>query len=301
MKQQHSFEHSELHSGKRPMTRRTFMKRMALWAAGLVLAPAAAAGYARWLEPVWLDTERIEVPHARLPQPLNGLKIAQFSDLHLGYHFAAGDLAPIVQTINSLQPDLICFTGDFVDYAIAETEAAAAAQQLAELYAPLGKFAVLGNHDYYGRQTELIVRSLAAGGFRTLRNKAMQLEHQGTAWTIAGVEDLFERKADWHTPLSGVPKEQFTLLLSHCPDLADYALKYAVDLQLSGHSHGGQVRLPLYGALFTPRFGSKYVKGLYDLGKGKLKLYVNRGIGVSTLPVRFACRPEVTLITLRKA
>lgn len=287
-------------SGTRPITRRTFLKKAALWAGGMLLLPPAGFGYARWIEPGWIDTVRIDVPVPRLPEALDGLRIAHFSDLHLGFHLDAQKLSSIVAALHRLQPELVCFTGDWVDYAVSAAEAAAAVQALSQLNAPLGKFAVLGNHDYYAGQPEAIADLLGRCGFRVLRNEAVRLDRNGAAWSIAGVEDQWAGKPDLQKALRGIPGGEWTLLLSHCPDFADIALAHDVDLQLSGHSHGGQIRLPGYGPLFTPAYGSKYVSGLYKLGEGKLQVYVNRGIGVSVYPVRFACRPELTLMTLRR-
>lgn len=300
MSQQKPYRHNETNIGPKPLTRRSFLKKAALWSAGLILTPSATAGYARWIEPHWLETVHIDVTLPRLPQALAGLRIAHFSDLHLGFHFAAKDLPPLVAAVNALQPDMVCFTGDLVDYSIPQSEAVSAVIALSQLSAPFGKFGVLGNHDYYSGQTNQLVGYAEHAGFRMLRNEAVRLELNGEPWWIAGVEDQFAGEPDLAKALRGVPGQEWTMLLSHCPDYADTALRQSVDLQLSGHSHGGQVRIPGYGAVFTPRHGSKYVDGLYSLGEGKLQVYVNRGIGVSTLPFRFACRPELTLLTLRR-
>ncbi len=111
-----------------------------------------------------------------------------------------------------------------------------------------------------------------------------------------------EGKPDLEVALQSAKPDEFVLLLSHAPDFADVAVRHPVDLQLSGHSHGGQVRLPLIGNTSAlPLYGRKYVDGLYTLGGGKLQVYTNRGIGVSVFPVRFLCRPELTVFTLHRA
>lgn len=224
--------------------------------------------------------------------------MAHFSDVHLGFHYTAAQLRQLAGLINEQRPDVICFTGDLVDYSVGDV-GPEAAMALQSMQAPYGKYAVLGNHDYYGRAAG-VVELLQAGGFRVLRNDAAPLTAgAGRVW-LAGVEDQWNGKPDLPQALRQVPQDECTILLSHCPDFADIAVRHAVDLQLSGHSHGGQVRLPFYGHLVTPRYSKKYVQGLYSLDGGKLQVYVNRGIGVSVYPIRFWCRPELTVLTLQR-
>jgi uncharacterized protein len=167
---------------------------------------------------------------------------------------------------------------------------------LRELHAPLGIFAVLGNHDH-GRNPQLIARVLDANGITVLRNFGLYVERAGARLWIAGVDDALGGGANLDLALRGIPQDEATVLLAHEPDYADAVRGYPVDLQLSGHSHGGQVRLPLVGAPFLPRLARKYPWGLRQLGS--LTLYTNRGIGTTFLPVRLNCPPEVTLLTLR--
>ncbi|CAG7649023.1 UDP-2,3-diacylglucosamine pyrophosphatase LpxG [Paenibacillus solanacearum] len=281
------------------LTRRTFLKKTMLSAAAIAALPPAGFGYARYAEPRWLERTSVTLRLDRLPEPMDGLRIAQFSDVHLGFHYMAEDLLRLGAEINLLQPDILCFTGDLVDYAIgSEAETRGAIEALASMEAPLGKFAVLGNHDYYSSSAD-VVRTLTAGGFTVLRNDAVRAERNGGAVWIAGVEDQWQGKPDIRQALKKPNPDDCVVLLSHCPDYADVTAQYPVDVQLSGHSHGGQVRLPFYGHIVVPKYARNYVLGLYALGGGKLQLYVNRGIGVSQYPVRFWCRPELTLFTLR--
>ncbi|MCZ8514586.1 metallophosphoesterase [Paenibacillus filicis] len=279
------------------LTRRAFLKKAGLAAVAAAGAAAAGGGYARWVEPRWLELTQVTVHMARLPLAMDGARVVQFSDLHLGFHYDAADLLKLTRVINSLRPDALCFTGDLVDYSVGP-DGTAAAEALGAMQARLGKFAVLGNHDYYGKAGE-VAELLGKGGFRVLRNESARLEYGGSRVWLAGVEDQWEGKPDLKQALKAVPREDCTVLLSHCPDYADIAAEHSVDLQLSGHSHGGQVRVPFYGHVFTPLYARKYVMGLYDLG-GRLQLYVNRGIGVSIHPIRFWCRPELTVFTLKR-
>lgn len=281
------------------MSRRTFLQKAALSAAAAMTIPTAAYGYARYAEPGWLDVHEVQLSLPRLPRGMDGLRIVQFSDVHLGFHYEADDLFRLAETINGLRPEMICFTGDLVDYAIGR-DGSRYSEALKAMKAALGKFSVLGNHDYYDAPAQT-AKLLTNGGFRMLRNDMAAIERSGSRLWIAGVEDMWMGKPDLKKATRLAKPDDFVLLLAHCPDFADIAAAHQVDLQLSGHSHGGQVRLPLLGHVVTPKFGQKYVIGGYTLGQGKLQLYVNRGIGVSQHPVRFLCRPELTVFTLRQA
>ncbi|MDF2961386.1 MAG: phosphoesterase [Paenibacillus sp.] len=280
------------------MNRRTFLKRSAYALAGIVAAPFAGYGYARYAEPGWLQTRSVTLSLKRLPAAFDGIRVIQFSDVHLGFHYSVKQLAQLITYMQSLQPDLICFTGDLFDSTVSEPEPIT--QELARLKAPLGKAAVLGNHDYYVQQPDKITSLLSKSGFAVLTNRSVHIQRGGARIWLSGVDDMWEGKPDLAKALKGVTPDEFNLLLSHCPDFADIAVQHPVDLQLSGHSHGGQVRLPFYGHVITPKFANKYVDGLHSLGEGKLQVYTNRGIGVSVMPIRFWCRPELTVFTLRK-
>lgn len=273
------------------------MARSAVLLGGLLAIPGAGYGYASRIEPDWLQVERPELRCPGLPAPFHGLRIVQFSDVHLGFHYDAAKLSGLAAKIGREEPDIVCFTGDLVDYAVSRPDYEAVRNALHEIRAPLGCYAVLGNHDYYGNADE-VAALLEDGGFRCLRNRSVRLAKDGASIRLAGVEDAWEGQPDLKRALRDVPPEEFTVLLSHCPDYADEVLDFPVQLQLSGHSHGGQVRLPLVGPLASVPYGTKYPSGLYRLGEGKLALYTNRGIGVSVKPVRFMCRPELTVFTL---
>jgi predicted MPP superfamily phosphohydrolase len=280
------------------MKRRAFLQRCALAFAALFLTPSASYAYSRYAEPGWLHTKEVLLHLKRLPAAFEGLRVVQFSDVHLGFHHTVQQLHKLIDLIQSLQPDLICFTGDLFDSKVGN-DAVPTVKALSRLQAPLGKGAVLGNHDYYGKESDKIKRILLDSGFALLMNESIPLKRGDATIWLSGIDDMCCGKPDLPKALRSVPEDVFTLLLSHCPDFADIALQYPVDLQLSGHSHGGQVRMPFYGPLYTPACGSKYVDGHYSPGGGKLQVYTNRGIGVSLMPIRFWCRPELTVFTLR--
>jgi predicted MPP superfamily phosphohydrolase len=132
-----------------------------------------------------------------------------------------------------------------------------------------------------------------------LRNQSVPIEKDGSRFWLAGVDDVLGQKADISTTLRGVPSDEATVLLAHEPDYADYVASYPVDLQLSGHTHGGQLRIPFLLPLYLPKLGRKYVWGRYQIRE--LALYTNRGLGTINIPARLNCPPEITLLTLRRS
>ncbi len=282
---------------QRGLTRRQFLKGSVV--AGAALG-AGGLGYTWFGEPNWLEKIYIRMELPDLPESLNGMRLIQFSDMHLGMGKNTSDLEQLVDVIMSEQPDMICFTGDMVDEHPSELVSGVAALQ--RLKAPLGKYAVLGNHDYLD-DVVTVMNLMKQGGFEMLINEHRLLQRQDGIFAIVGLDDQLLGNPDVNKAARGIPDDACRLLLMHEPDYADRVpeeLKFR--LQLSGHSHGGQIRLPLFGAVITPKGSRKYVMGGYRAGKGgHLPLYVNRGIGMSQLPVRFMCRPELTIFTLYRA
>lgn len=281
------------------MTRRSFLKKGALSAAGLA-ALLTAPFYAHYVERNRVETVRLTLGFADLPAAFDGMTIVHFSDLHYGFYYGLAELEPLLARIRTLAPDMIVFTGDLFDKDVLPY-ADECALALRTLSAPLGKWAVPGNHDYY-TGWQLAPKVYAACGFSLLTNRSDRLSRDGEHLQIAGVDDMKLGKPDLHAAFADLDSRRFTLLLSHQPDFADRTGAHRVDLQLSGHSHGGQVRLPVVGEVLTPPGGRKYVQGLYELPGREVPsfVYTNRGIGTTHIPVRFLCRPELTLITLRK-
>ena len=251
--------------------------------------------YSAFIEPQWLSVERIEVPLARLPHELDGFTIAQLSDLHHGPYVGNAEIRSAVEATNQLHPDAIVLTGDYITREADRMDDCA--RELGALTAPDGVYATLGNHDHWS-SPEHIARALEINSIPVLMNDAVPIDRNGARLWIAGVDDVWQRRADLDTALRHVPATEPTVLLAHEPDYAELAKRYPVDLQLSGHSHGGQVRLPFYGAPILP-----YLAKIYSIGLERadaMWVYTNRGIGVVSPPVRFNCRPEVTLLTLRQ-
>jgi predicted MPP superfamily phosphohydrolase len=287
-------------TGERPpagVSRRRFLS----WAlgAGLVLSAAATAtaGYALALEPDWLQVKRIPVPLPGLPPALDGLTVAHLTDLHWGVYTGLRQVRAAVAAANALRPDLAVLTGDYVLGSAVYAEPCAA--ELAALRAPLGVYAVAGNHDYW-TDIATVSGALAAAGLPLMRNETRRLEVGTAALWLAGVDDVFERHDDLDAALAPVPQGDPVLLLVHEPDFAERAAlaPWSILLQLSGHSHCGQVCLPLVGRPILPWLGRLYPAGLQTVPGTGLQVYTNCGVGVVDPPVRLNCRPEVALLTL---
>jgi predicted MPP superfamily phosphohydrolase len=284
----------------RPITRRTFLR----WTLGAGLTAAAAGGgsvgYAFALEPDWLAVERVTVHVPDLPAALDGLAVAHLSDLHWGPYTGQRQVRAAVEAANALSADLVVLTGDYV--LSSASYAAPCARELAALWAPLGVFAIPGNHDYWTDIGE-VTAQLRAAGLTLLRNSAQRLEVGGSPLWLVGVDDVWEQHHDLDAALAAVPRGEPVLLLVHEPDFADQAARspHRLLLQLSGHSHGGQVNLPLYGPPMLPWLGQKYPAGLRAVAGSALQVYTSRGVGVIAPPLRFNCRPEVARLTLARA
>jgi len=283
-----------------PLTRRQFLASSALGAAGL----AAIGVGALYHDTTALKITRLQLPLRRLPPRFDGLRIVQLSDFHYDRYVDVRVITSAVQAANQLQPDLVVLTGDFVTQGPftgqydppSARDAEPCSHILSRLRSRLGIFAVLGNHDYY-TDPNVVAEILRSRGFRVLRNQSFAVEENGARLWIAGVNDVVAGADDLEAALQQVPPSEPVVLLAHEPDFADWVPPHRVDLQLSGHSHGGQIVLPVIGPPYLPPLARKYPWGLRRLGP--LTLYTNRGVGTITLPVRFNCPPEITLFTLR--
>ena len=239
---------------------------------------------------------------SRWPEQLDGFTIALLSDFHYDPHFSVHPLHAAIPIVNSLRPDLIVLVGDFVsapsfgDVRKAAFAAEPCAQLLRQMAAPEGLWAVLGNHDV-DTDPEHVTRVLQSESIHVLANRSRAIERNGARVWLAGVNDVLRGTADLQETLHRVPASEAVILLAHEPDFADEAARYPVDLQFSGHSHGGQVRIPLLPPLYLPSMAKKYVLGTYQVGP--LTLYTTAGLGTVGVPVRLNCPPEITLVTLR--
>ena len=258
----------------------------------------------------WLEPASITVRHVHLDVPSwhaehGGLKIAVLTDLHVGSpHMGLGKLRRVVEHTNDERPDIVLLLGDFViggrDHGggviggtFVEPEPIAA--ELRALRAPLGVFAVLGNHDWWF-DGERVAAALRGAGVTVLENSAARVESGGQGFWLAGVADLWTRRPDIAGALGQVEGGDPVILLTHNPDVFP-DVPPRVSLTLAGHTHGGQVNLPLVGRPVVPsRFGQRYAMG--HVVEGGRHLFVSGGIGTSIIPVRFRVPPEIIILTL---
>ena len=251
----------------------------------------------RWVEPSLLSVTRVEIYAADLPEMADGLRIVQFSDTHFGFDYNVRRFERAVEKMNALDPHIVVFTGDlYEEYAKYPADDSGIVAALSAIHAPQGKYAVLGNHDYGRNAQDDSIRALEAGGFTVLRNESVDLSLLGI--TLTGIDDCFfgsGRSFD----LSSLPTDTYNLVLCHEPDLFAESDQSALDLLISGHTHGGQVRLPFLGELILPALGRFYPMGHYESDNARgSQLFVSRGLGTSKMPIRFLCMPEVALLTL---
>jgi hypothetical protein len=238
---------------------------------------------------------------SRLPEAFHEFRIVQMGDFHYGPYIGAQQIEHAVRLALSLKPDLTVFTGDFVSHPLFQRNGPAGARHAEPCAKILQQLlgtptvAILGNHDYWNGP-EIVAEILESHSIPVLRNRSIPLERNGQRIWIIGVDDVYERAHDLEKSLQGIPPNETKIVAVHEPDFADEVARHSVDLQLSGHSHGGQVWIPGMGAPILPRLARKYPRGFYRVGN--LQHYTNRGIGAVTPPVRLNCRPEVTLITL---
>lgn len=280
------------------MKRRRFFKETAKRLAAYAL-PIAAGGYYSWrIEPEWLRVQKQTIYFSAQPLPPDGLRIAQLSDIHLLPFVRAAYIRKAVALANATKPGLVVLTGDYADE---ESALPLLSALMADLHAPLGVYAVAGNHDLWPG-ADKVRQALQAAGVNWLDNTGTMLEWRGVRFYLAGLADGMSGSHDIGAALQDLPAAMFCIMLAHEPDIADeVAAAGRVQLQLSGHSHGGQVRLPFIGAPVLPPLAKRYPEGLYKIKQ--LQLYTSRGVGLIGPPfgppVRFNCRPEINLIELR--
>ncbi|MED4581526.1 metallophosphoesterase [Brevibacillus choshinensis] len=279
------------------ISRKSFLHKMLKIAGRLVGLGVVGGLYSYGWERQWIEVTRVPIDLPGIPIAFRGTKLVHFSDLHLGHYCEPKDVQHVVDLIMRERPDLICFTGDLVDESTRYLSVIVPILQ--QLQAPLGKFAVLGNHDYRLQEQNVVRSTFASSGFEVMDNRHLRLDKQGSSLYIAGIDDVLFGVPDVSRAVSEIPEGETVILLAHEPDFADEAAAFPVHLQLSGHSHGGQVRIPLMGPVLTPKLSQKYVQGLYGVNNSQMQVYTTRGIGTTILPIRFFCRPEVTVITLR--
>lgn len=269
--------------------RLTLTVKAAVYTAAIALAVLV---YVMVIEPNWIAVKRVTIHDQALANSLSGLKVVQVSDIHIRNELRFRE-RQLIKVINDLQPDLLFITGDFLEN-IDELRALEAL--LSNVAARYGLYGVTGNTDYHRFNVDELVKQLAPTGLIMLRNEHRRIElGNGRVLWLAGVDDPVTKKDDLKKALSGIPTGEPVLLLAHGPNIISKAIKEKIRLVLVGHTHGGQVGIPFLVRLSNYANRTTYLSGLFE--EGTTKMYVNRGIGTKTLPVRLFCRPEVTLFT----
>ncbi len=265
---------------------RRFFIRLLQAALCLALLGAALLGYMRYIEPNWLQVTHLEVVS---PDVTGTFTAAVFADVHVGMGKDQKEMRALVGRINEAGADAVFFLGDFFDdYSAYEGDTEAILDIFADIDAP-HKYAVRGNHDVGGGAQFLFAGWMEACGFTLLEDESTAL---GCGINLIGAQDMLYFKTD----VQPLVTDGFDLLLAHEPDLADRVT--GVELQLSGHSHGGQIDLPFLRDRTLPAGGRSYYRGRYEKDDGGI-VYVNRGYGMSLMPLRLFSRPELTILTIR--
>jgi predicted MPP superfamily phosphohydrolase len=279
------------------LSRRRFLRMALLAAASMPFAiPAYGAVAARSRKVV----ERVIVPIEGLAPQLDGLTIAQMSDIHAGMFMRGSQVREYVEIANSLNPDVIALTGDFV--ATKSSQAVPFIEAISALKAKYGVYGILGNHDLFANAGELIEDGFALLGFKLLRGANEVIDVGGAKLNIIGVDYIGfnSRIRSVDDALRGIPMDGTTVLLLHSPQLFPQAARAGIHLTLSGHTHGGQISLSFGDLVLTPaRLSTMFIAGLFKIGNSHL--YVNRGLGTTGPPIRLGAPPEITHITLKSA
>lgn len=286
------------HNLEQPI-RKSKRKSIFMFLAVLLMLSLALYVYAFHIETKYIGVTKIDIQHPNIPKAFDGVKVVQFSDTHFSEDFPHEQQQKLVNEINTLQPDIVVFTGDLIDNFSTYGEKRYESQKiLSEIRAPLGKYTVFGNHDRGGGGGYLYKEYMEEAGFTVLVNETEQITAKnGQSITIAGLDDFLLGKPDIQHTLSDLQGDDFNMLLVHEPDVVQQVSSYPVHFQMSGHSHGGQVQIPFIGPLITVPLAMNYTDGLYEV-EGT-QLYVNRGLGTTRMPVRFFSKSELSLFTFR--
>ena len=285
------------------LTRRDFLKMLKAGAINLAALALGGVGYGLMAGPAHYTVETVSLKLPRLPREFAGIRIAQISDIHMGSWMNIDRLQQAADLVLAQKPDLLLLTGDFLFGHKFNTSSRDHLKDLSTVLAPLAaelpSFAVLGNHDYW-TNSESVREMLSACQITDLTNTVFTLTRGSENFYLCGIDDVWEGTVRLENVLSQLTDNSAAILLAHEPDFADTsAATGRFDLQVSGHSHGGQVVIPFYGPPILPLLGEKYHSGLYKVGE--MFQYTNRGLGTGALPVRFNCPPEITLFILNGA
>lgn len=267
---------------------------------GFVVRAMHQLGYRDFGEPKGFALETIHLRLKRLPRVFSGFRIAQISDIHMGGWMTPDRLQHVANLVIAQAPDVLVITGDFLKGRSFTEMAQQWIGDLIKILSPLASsiptFAVLGNHDYW-TNPEAIRGMLRHCGITDLTNTAFAMTREGENLYLCGVDDIRHGNVRLDDVIAKLGENNAAILLVHEPDFADTsAATGKFDLQISGHTHGGQIVLPFYGPPVLPPSGRKYPSGLYKVGN--MFQYTNRGVGTDTVSARINCPPEVTVFVL---
>lgn len=249
-----------------------------------------------FIEPYWLDVKQINIKNKDIPSSFDGKKIVFVSDIHHGPNFSRDRVKRMVEKVNDLEPDIILIGGDYTEkdghYITPCFE------ELKNLEAPLGKYGVLGNHDYF-RNAQPVKQGMRQAGITILDNTAQWIVHGKGRIRIGGVSDLYHGPQLLNPTIKDVREDDFVILLSHNPDFVERIRTYKVDVVLSGHTHGGQVTFLCLWAPYIPSsYGQKYKTGVVETEY--TRVYISNGVGSTGIPIRFFARPQINVFKLIK-
>ena len=275
-------------------------KRLRVSLDAIILLLGLLAFWGFLIEPRRLVTRQQTLSIKNWPQPLNGLRVAVLSDIHVDDWFVdTKRLRLIVERTNQLQPEIVVILGDYMagdGWVTSRVEPEIFAAVLRDLKAPLGVYSVLGNHDWW-YDGERVRRALEQNGIKVLEDDAWEVNARGTSLWLVGLSDLWTRRPKIDDTISEVPEGQPMIALTHNPDIFP-RLPERTPLLVAGHTHGGQVRFPFIGSVVqSSRLGDRYTRG--HIFENNHHLFVTTGIGTSIIPVRFGVPPEIVLLTLQ--
>lgn len=273
------------------ISRRDFLKL-----AGVVSAGVMVGSYPVMIERYLIGVNTYHIPLRRLPPAFQGFTIVHLTDIHYGSLVPLKLVEYLVERANRLPKDVTVCTGDYVHKNDLPDPVDEVWPVLAGLRAPQGVYSVLGNHDHWADARRSMYWLRQSG--QNLRQRAVSFERQGQRIWLGGVGDFWEDTPDIDAAFAGVPADECKLVLAHNPDTADLPRQTEIDLMISGHTHGGQVRLPFIGPLTLPVKNKRYSSGVIETPRQKL--FISRGIGWAGLPVRFNCPPEIAVIVLEQ-
>jgi hypothetical protein len=278
-----------------PSTRRNFLRAVG---SAVYAAPVAVLGYGAIIQRRDISLREHEIPIAGLQEDLEGLRLVQITDIHMSAFFSRAELDYAVAMANETRAHIALVTGDLISSARDPLDSCL--EGLKALRADAGLFGCLGNHEIYARAEDYVEQAGARQGLRILRGTNATVRFGNARLNLAGVD--YQRMSKPYLEGAGrlIAPDACNVMLSHNPDVFDVAVRQGYDLTVSGHTHGGQVRVEILGAdLNAARFFTPYVDGIYR--KDKSAIFVSRGLGTIGIPARLGAPPEVTLLRLRRA